>query len=113
MKFKFIIILCSLIIAHCSLFSGPPYNTDDPEPVNFRHWEIYFSTINAFYHNLSSGEVPLLDVNYGIFPDVQLTFTIPMDYNNIHDPDLNDQKKFEYGYAYTELGIKYRFLKGK
>lgn len=24
-------------------FAGPPYDTDDPEPVDFEHWELFFS----------------------------------------------------------------------
>ncbi len=29
-------------------FAGPPFLTDDPEPVPFKHWEFYlFSTVDA------------------------------------------------------------------
>ena len=29
-------------------FAGPPFLTDDPEPVEFKHWEAYlFSTVDA------------------------------------------------------------------
>jgi len=29
-------------------FGGPPFNTDDPQPVDFRHWEYYVSSINNY-----------------------------------------------------------------
>ena len=29
-------------------FAGPPFLTDDPEPVPYKHWELYlFSTVDA------------------------------------------------------------------
>jgi len=111
MNLKLFIINCSLLIVHCSLFAGPPFNTDDPEPVNFRHWECYFATSNIFTHGFSTGNLPLLDLNYGILPDVQLTCVIPANYDYSHGSEDINQKSFDYGYAYTEICIKYRFIK--
>ena len=28
-------------------FAGPPYITDDPEPVEYQRWEVYFASIFA------------------------------------------------------------------
>ena len=30
-----------------ALFAGPPFVTDDPEPVEFRHFEIYLASVTS------------------------------------------------------------------
>src|ERR1035438_2902403 len=99
MNFKFLIIICSLLIAHCSLFSGPPFNTDDPEPVDFRHWEFYISSINTFIPGFSTGTLPHFEVNYGVVPNVQLHCVIPLEYQESRIK-YQDNSTFEYGYGY-------------
>ena len=35
-----------LVLVHSpKAFAGPPYITDDPEPVEYQHWEVYFASI--------------------------------------------------------------------
>ena len=36
-----------VLIASPKAFAGPPYITDDPEPVEYQHWEVYFASIFA------------------------------------------------------------------
>jgi len=85
-------------------YAGPPFNTDDPEPVEYKHWEYYISSSNKIKFTDWSGTFPHFEMNYGIIPNVQLHLLLPLDYNYIPNQD------FKYGYAYTELGIKYRFI---
>jgi hypothetical protein len=33
-------------------FGGPPFNTDDPQPVDFRHWEYYVKSDRKTSHHL-------------------------------------------------------------
>ena len=84
--------------------AGPPFNTDDPQPVDFRHWEYYIATINTFQSNTWSGTSPHFEVNYGLVPNVQVHLILPMNY------DYSTQNGFNFGYAYTEFGLKYRFV---
>jgi hypothetical protein len=28
-----------------NVFAGPPYVTDDPEPVEYQHWEVYVASM--------------------------------------------------------------------
>jgi len=51
-------------------FAGPPYDTDDPEPVDFHHWEFYCSSIGSERKGTSMGTAPHAEVNYGVLPDV-------------------------------------------
>jgi len=84
--------------------AGPPFNTDDPQPVEFHHWEYYISTINTFRTDVSTGTSPHFEVNYGLVPNVQVHLIVPVNY------DYSRLKGFKLGYAYTELGLKYRFV---
>jgi len=61
-------------------FAGPPFLTDDPEPVPFRHWESYlFSTVDATRKS-TSATGPAFEFNVGGLPNLQMHLVIPMAY---------------------------------
>jgi hypothetical protein len=102
--------LLPVLMLSASLYSlpalaGPPYNTDDPEPTPFKHWEYYISTINNAQGSLYSGTLPHLEFNYGIIPNMQIHLLLPLNYS------YGNHLPFHYGYGDTELGFKYRFVK--
>lgn len=84
--------------------AGPPFNTDDPQPVDFRHWEYYISTINNFQAGTWSGTMPHFEVNYGLVPNVQVHMLAPINY------DYTQIQGAKFGYANTEVGVKFRFI---
>ncbi len=84
--------------------AGPPFNTDDPQPVDYKHWEFYISSINTYQSKTWVGTSPHLEVNYGIIPNVQVHLLLPLNYNYVRNESAN------FGYAYTEVGFKYRFI---
>jgi hypothetical protein len=43
-------------------------------------------------------------VNYGLIPNVQIHLLLPINYNYTRNGGAN------FGYAYTEFGVKYRFM---
>jgi len=81
--------------------AGPPYATDDPEPTDTGHWEIYAFAAGTFRHGEFEGATGL-DLNYGPVRDIQLTATLPVDFS--HDGGTHA------GAGDVELGVKYRFL---
>ncbi len=85
--------------------AGPPFKTDDPEPVEYRHWEVYLSA--QYFHDRdgTSGTLPHLEVNYGIIPEVQLHLIAPLAYDHPKGGST------VFGYGDTEVGVKVRFLK--
>ena len=85
-------------------YAGPPFNTDDPQPVDFRHWEYYISSINSFQQGTWSGTSPHFEVNYGLIPNVQVHLILPMNYI------YSGHQTGNLGYADTEIGVKYRFI---
>lgn len=58
-------------------WAGPPFLTDDPEPVEFKHWEFYAATQWSAAHHAASGTSPHFEVNYGALPGLQLHAIIP------------------------------------
>jgi hypothetical protein len=93
----------NLILA-ARAFAGPPFLTDDPEPVDYQHWEINFFSAGGHVQGETSGAAPGLEVNYGMLPEVQLHIIMPVAYDKISGGALH------YGYGDTELGVKYRFI---
>lgn len=86
-------------------WAGPPFFTDDPEPVEHLHWEVYLAT--QWAHDKDAGTsatLPHAEVNYGVLPDMQLHLIEPMAYS------APSQGSVQYGLGDTELGVKYRFI---
>jgi hypothetical protein len=81
--------------------AGPPYATDDPEPTDPGHWEIYAFAAGTRAHGSLDGATGL-DLNFGPVPNVQLTATLPI--------DLADDDGTHAGLGDIELGVKYRFI---
>lgn len=94
----------ALALAAGSASAGPPFITDDPEPVDLGHWEIYAFSAGAFEHSASTGVGPSLEVNYGAAPNLQLHLIANLSYDN----PSGTPKQF--GLGDTELGFKYRFI---
>jgi hypothetical protein len=84
--------------------AGPPYITDDPEPVEYQHWEVYLASIFTKQPDAWTSTAPHVEVNYGVVPDVQLHTILPM---TLYAPADGASS---YGYGDTELGVKYRFV---
>jgi hypothetical protein len=101
-----ITLIAGLLLLFYNEFSnaGPPFITDDPQPVDYRHWEYYISSINTMQPETWTGTSPHFEVNYGLIPNVQVHLILPMNYVYIRNEGTH------FGYANTEFGIKYRFI---
>jgi len=84
--------------------AGPPFRTDDPEPVEQGHWEVYGFSAGTHVDGDTSAVLPGLEVNYGAAPNLQLHIIVPWAYDN---PSASSRKS---GLGDTELGAKYRFI---
>ena len=81
--------------------AGPPFQTDDPEPVEFHHYEAYVFTIVDHARNSTFAQLPAAEFNWGAVPNLQVHLIIPGAYLS---PDGF------YGIGDMEIGIKYRFI---
>lgn len=101
---KVFAVIYLFIISIFTIDAGPPFNTDDPEPVEYKHWEFYISSISSLESKNLTGTLPHFEINYGLVPDVQIHIIAPLNYSFL------SSGAFKYGYSTTELGIKYRFI---
>jgi hypothetical protein len=83
--------------------AGPPYVSDDPEPNDYQHFEIYTFNSGTTTRGGISGESGI-DFNYGAAPDLQLTATLPAGF------DRPAGGSTSFGTSDVELAAKYRFL---
>ncbi len=102
---KYLVLSGILLFANVQYnYAGPPFFTDDPEPVRYKHWEYYISSINTHQSGVWSGTSPHIEINYGVVNNVQLHLLLPMNYN------YSPGQGADFGYGDTEFGIKYRFI---
>ncbi len=85
-------------------FAGPPFLTDDPEPVDLHHWEAYLFTVGDYSGGGYAIEGPAVELNYGALPETQLHLIVPL--NSVDGPGMPAAS----GLGDMELGIKYRFV---
>lgn len=84
--------------------AGPPYQTDDPEPVDVGEKEMYFAIEQTRTRDGISASQPLIELNYGAAPNVQIGVGVPYALNN------PTQGATERGVGDIELSVKYRVL---
>ena len=87
-----------------SALAGPPFRTDDPEPVPYQHGEVYMFSSGTQGSGGWSGVGPAGEANYGILPDTQFHLVMPIAY------DVSSGAGNHFGYGDTEVGVKYRFV---
>ena len=88
-------------------FAGPPFQTDDPDPVPFRHFETYaFELSDGTHAGGTALEFPAWEMNWGAVPNLQLHIVVPMLTN--FSPGGGP---ISFGISDIELGAKYRFVK--
>ncbi len=85
-------------------WAGPPFLTDDPEPVELGHWEVYGASQWSWARQAASGTLPHAEVNYGALPELQLHAIVPLVLS------WNRAEPLEYGLGDVELGAKLRFV---
>ncbi len=89
----------------CSVpsFAGPPYLTDDPDPVPYRHWEFYTFLTQDRTRSTNTVNGPAFELNNGVAPNTQIHLIVPVTY-------FSDDGMIATGLGDIELGVKYRLL---
>ncbi len=84
--------------------AGPPFRTDDPEPVDYQHIEMFGYSNGAHVGAETSGGALAVDFNYGAAPNLHLHIGPATAF----DATLGGPPRF--GFGDTEMGAKYRFI---
>ncbi len=85
-------------------WAGPPFVTDDPEPVEEGHFEINNAVQFIDQGGTRVASAPGIDANYGPAPDTQIHLGVSLAYAK------PPGQKAAVGYGDTELGLKYRVV---
>jgi hypothetical protein len=94
-------LIAAALVGAAPAWAGPPYVTDDPQPTDDGHWEIYNFAIGDHVAGTTSGEAGL-DLNYGSAKDVQLTLVLPAAFV--------DAGGFDVGGGDIEAAAKFKLL---
>lgn len=102
------------LLAGCfTAWAGPPFQTDDPEPIDFRNYEFY-TFASADGTGVETDTIgPAVEFNWGALPNVHLHIILPevaiLPSNNpAYAPSGAGPRMF--GFGDIETGIKYRFV---
>jgi len=96
--------LWAAVLIPGSALAGPPFRTDDPEPVDYKHWEFYTFTAGTHVQDDTSGIGPAIEFNYGLIPNGHFHIVVPAAF----DSPAGGPNQF--GFGDIELGFKYRFI---
>jgi hypothetical protein len=99
-----LVTLLTIVGKSSPVLAGPPFLTDDPEPVDYGHWEIDSFSMGTIVHGDAAGALPGVEINYGVLPGVQLHVKASIGFNS------QDFTGTEFGYGDSEIGVKYRFI---
>jgi len=95
--------------------AGPPYMTDDPDPVSYHHWEFYTFASGDKVDGFNTVQGPAIELNNGVAPNLQLHLVVPwtsyspkwtFDAPNKWIENIPTQT----GLGDLEAGLKYRVL---
>jgi hypothetical protein len=93
--------------------AGPPFQTDDPDPVPYRNYEFYVFGASDGTPVETDPTGPAVEFNWGAVPNLQLHAILPLGAvlpsdNPAYLPAGTGPNA--YGLTDTELGAKYRFV---
>jgi Putative MetA-pathway of phenol degradation len=97
--------LCALL-APSLAWAGPPFLTDDPEPTEVGHWEVYGPLIEAEGRGAEFDGAVAVEFNYGVASGVQLTVELPIAYSH-------DATAVNWGVGDVAISAKYRFFQNE
>ena len=94
-----LLLLAGALALPAPALAGPPFITDDPEPTDLHHWEIYNFAGGGRDEGVTSLDAGV-DLNYGAARNLQLTATLP----------LHTETGVPLDVGVVELAGKYKFL---
>jgi hypothetical protein len=104
MTIRAALLFLGLVLLARPALAGPPYISDDPEPTDYGHYEIYLFTSGTTMRDGTAGQAGI-DFNYGALPDLQLTVVLPAGFNAAADGSA-----LQAGLGNIQVAAKYRFL---
>lgn len=101
MRLRFFSAAAALVLSEAA-FAGPPFLTDDPEPTETGHWEIYAPLFEAEGTGSNHAGSVGAEINYGLLKNVQVTLGLPVGF-------AHSAGRTRWGAGDLEASVKYRF----
>jgi hypothetical protein len=107
------LLFLAILFGSVGAWAGPPFQTDDPEPIDFRNYEFYtFANADGTPIEMDTAG-PALEFNWGALPNTHLHIILPLatifpTNNAKYAPDSLGPARS--GLGDIELGVKYRFV---
>ncbi len=109
-----LLLLLALACAYPACAQGPPYQTDDPVPVDYHHYEFYiFGAADGTPVEMDSVG-PAFEFNWGAIPRVQIPAVLPWGVLGPQNRPLDapaGQGQTIFGLTDMELGAKIAYIK--
>jgi hypothetical protein len=99
---RFLLTGTGVVSFAATAWAGPPFLTDDPEPTDTGHWEIYGPLIEGEGRGSEFEGTTGAEVNYGASKNLQITLGLPVAY-------AHDSNSWQWGGGDLSLSTKYRF----
>jgi hypothetical protein len=111
---RFIAVLLILLgVGRSAALAGPPFQTDDPEPIDYKNYEFYtFASADGTPVEMDSVG-PAIEFNWGALPNVHLHIILPLaEIFPSNNPAFapSGEGPSAIGLGDIETGIKYRFI---
>ena len=95
------LLVCSVLVANPAS-AGPPFETDDPEPTETGHWEIYAPAADIAGRGEDFTGGTGVELNYGAAPNLQITVGLSAGFSH-------DAAGMQWGLSDLAVSAKYRF----
>ncbi len=105
-----LVLLLAAILAFpplCAAQGGPPFITDDPGTPGDGNWEINVALIAERHPDERIFNAPILDINYGLGPRIQLKYQVPYLVVGANDSPTRS------GLGKSLAGVKWRFYESE
>lgn len=100
------LVLMIVMLPSESLLAGPPYLNSDPVPAPYREVDVYLYSYTSKLSQFLTAQVPAIEVQYGVSPDLEFNATIPL----ATTVSLNHAYPGGVGLGDMQIGMTYRFI---
>ena len=97
-----LMLAAALLVWPAAAWAGPPFLTDDPEPTETGHWEIYGPLLEVDGKGADFEGSAGIELNYGAAPALQITVGLPIAFSH-------DSSGMRWGTVDVAISAKYRF----
>src|ERR1700684_3614267 len=108
-----VIALLMILFGRAVAWAGPPFQTDDPEPIDYKNYEFYTFGSTDGTGVETDTEGPAVEFNWGALPNVHLHIILPLaaifPSNNPRFAPAGIGPS-AVGLGDIETGIKFRFI---